>query len=330
MSTVNVIFQNHYLYPLRTDYSTCFTSKDALSSYSGLSSPMILSRILSYLVCLKPWPSSWVISCAPHFQCNKKVLIQHMGIGKEFTSINSSSKTKGLIRTKMVSLQMCVCVYIPFLLMILSWLLFFWAHHYFLISATGITAVFNKECTGITIFKSLSKRSLQPMVWPLTSFMSAINTEINIQPSQNLYINMQQLAWWHSKGNELLCINRHRLVTLILTQELSRNGKELAGNVLEMGKKLTCTAAGQSWQHILLGAESLHGFERGLDEHLQKKSLQHHYGTPLLGKFFAGKPHCSSALPWVPTRALARGQLLLHPHLLLGVIPTSSLPLHGF
>lgn len=44
-----------------------------------------------------------------------------------------------------------------------------------------------------------------------------------------------------------------------------------------MGKKLICTVVGQSWQHVLLGTRSLHRFERGLDELLQKKSLQHHY-----------------------------------------------------
>lgn len=140
---------------------------------------------------------------------------------------------------------------------------------------------------------------------------------------------MQWLAWWHSKGNEPVHINRHGLFTLILTQELSRNGKELAGNVLETGKKLICTVADQSWQHIFLGAESLHRFERSLDELLQKKSPQHHYGGTFTGEVSAGKPHHSSAFPWVPTSALTRGQLLLHPHLLLGVISTSSLPLLG-
>lgn len=111
---------------------------------------------------------------------------------------------------------------------------------------------------------------------------------------------MQWLGRWHSKGNEPVHINRHGLFTLILTQELSRNGKELSGCVLETGKKLICTVADQSWQHIFLGAESLHRFERSLDELLPKKSPQHHYGAALLGKFLLENPTIALLSPGCP------------------------------
>lgn len=84
--------------------------------------------------------------------------------------------------------------------------------------------------------------------------------------------------------------------------------KKLAGSVLEMRKKLICTVDGPSWQHILLGAVSLHKFKRGLDELLQKKSLQHHYEASLLNKFLLENPTVALLSPACPPLLLARGQ----------------------
>lgn len=72
-----------------------------------------------------------------------------------------------------------------------------------------------------------------------------------------------------------------------------------------------------------MGAESLQRLEKGSDKLLQEKSLQHNYTATLGGEAVAGKPHHSSAFPWVPTSPLAGTWPLLSLHLLLGGIPTS-------
>lgn len=53
----------------------------------------------------------------------------------------------------------------------------------------------------------------------------------------------------------------------------------------------------------LMGAESSQRFEKGLDQLRQEKSLQHRYVVALAGEALAGKPHYTSACPWVPTES---------------------------